>query len=669
MKKSISLLLAFVLLFSAMILPVQAVDTAEEAPVSQTALAGHRFLCDLGYLFGRFVRALTGMNETRVDKAKPLNENWKESSAPLFDGAPEQTLSAETWRMTELVFESKKSYANPLFDVTIDLLLSGNGKLYRIPGFWDGDNTWKVRFVCPSAGKWQFKTVCSDSSNKVLNNRTGTVNCKAYSGDLEIYRHGFLTTRYGKKYLTYDDGTPFLYFGDTHWALGRETPDMMRVICKKRAEQQFTAIQTEPIGAMFDLADGLDEKDIEGLRDYDEKFSIIADAGLVHANDEFFWPSDFNKLIENFGGYSEKTITVNTGLKFEKIPDYSDGVIAYVEQLSRYWVARFGAYPVIWALGQEIDRDFYGELNTYNNPYIMVANAIGKFDPYTQPLTAHQENSGKTVAYGNGLGSGELRFIYYPAAKPSVFRNVDAHTIYAAQWFPSMTERADYFSCKDYWYNGQGKPVVNYEGHYCYMWTKNFGARAQFWFAYLNGMYGCAWGGQDTWNYLSDYNEYYDTDDGVDIITAQEKQDATWESALEYPSCYQLTHISNFLKGTKWYELIPRFNDYAYFVPCLNVFSHCASNKKNTEIVIYFYSVSDPSVSLRSNTKNGGGYLTGTVGSLIPFAQYTYQWYDPINGKFIDSGTFRASALGTWFAGLRPDDTDLTLLIRKKDVK
>ena len=85
--------------------------------------------------------------------------------------------------------------------------------------------------------------------------------------------------------------------------------------------------------------------------------------------------------------------------------------------------------------------------------------------------------------------------------------------------------------------------------------------------------------------------------------------------------------------------------------------------------MIYFYSVSDPSVSLRSNTKNGGGFLTGTVGSLIPFAEYTYQWYDPINGKFIDSGTFRASPLGTWFAGLRPDDTDLTLLIRKKDVK
>ena len=104
-------------------------------------------------------------------------------------------------------------------------------------------------------------------------------------------------------------------------------------------------------------------------------------------------------------------------------------------------------------------------------------------------------------------------------------------------------------------------------------------------------------------------------------------------------------------------------------MPCLNVLAQRASNKNNTEIVIYFYSFSDESVAQRSNTKNGGGYLTGTVGSLLPFAEYTYQWFDPINGKFIEEGTFRASPLGTWFPGLRPYDTDMTLLIRKKDVK
>ena len=33
--------------------------------------------------------------------------------------------------------------------------------------------------------------------------------------------------------------------------------------------------------------------------------------------------------------------------------------------------------------------------------------------------------------------------------------------------------------------------------------------------------------------------------------------------------------------------------------------------------------------------------------------------------EYTEEGTFRASAIGTWFAGVRPDDTDYVLLIRK----
>ena len=669
MKKIISVFIALVLLVSSVILPVQAASQTNDAGISQADLAGHRFLCDLGYLFGKFIRALIGINEFRGDKAKPLTENWKETSAPLFDGEPEQRLSAQTWRMTELTFESEKAYDDPFFDVTLDLLLCGNGRLYRVPGFWDGGNTWKIRFACPFAGTWQYKTVCSDEQNDRLNGKTGVVDCQPYSGELEIYQHGFITTRCGQKYLTYDDGKPFFYLGDTHWSFGRETPEMVRTISNKRAEQRFTVMQTEPLGASFDLTDGVTEEDLPGLRDYDEKAKAVADAGLVHANDEFFWPAEFNKLISNFGGYSDKTVTSGGILKRGTAPDYCDGVKDYIDKLSRYWVARFGAYPVIWTLGQEIDRDAYDDLNEFNNPYVLVANAIQKYDPYTHPLTAHQENTGATTAFGNGLGTKEFHFLYYPGANPSVFRNVDAHTMYAAQWFPSLDQRLDYMSCKDYWYNAEGKPVVNFESRYCYLWTKKFGARAQGWLSYLNGFYGYGWGGQDTWNYLSDYNEYGDSYDGLDVITAAEKQNATWESSLEYPSAYQMGYMRTFFESIKWYELIPRFNYYAFFVPCLNVLAQRASNKNNTEIVIYFYSVSDEKLTAQSNTKDGGGYLTGTVGSLIPFAEYTYRWFDPSTGEFIDDGTFRASPIGTWFAGLRPDDTDMVLLIQKKGVK
>ena len=68
----------------------------------------------------------------------------------------------------------------------------------------------------------------------------------------------------------------------------------------------------------------------------------------------------------------------------------------------------------------------------------------------------------------------------------------------------------------------------------------------------------------------------------------------------------------------------------------------------------------------RENAAPPAAVLTGTVGSLVPFAEYTYQWFDPINGEYVAKGDFTASAIGTWFAGTRPAATDLALLIQKK---
>ena len=46
------------------------------------------------------------------------------------------------------------------------------------------------------------------------------------------------------------------------------------------------------------------------------------------------------------------------------MPDLSDEAKAYLEKLSRYWVARYSAYPVIWTLGQEVDNDPYQDENS-----------------------------------------------------------------------------------------------------------------------------------------------------------------------------------------------------------------------------------------------------------------------------------------------------------------
>ncbi len=662
MKKFISLLLSMIILISAFSLPASAESEGGSIPAFINFFEKHG--TNFVSLLGRFWNTIAKTNELDIPTAPEFSPSYKEYTGEI-NIDPEQTLTAETWVANEISFTSEKTYENPFEDVDVDMLLYGNGKVYTIPAFWDGGNTWKIRFACPESGEWYFRTVCTDAENSSLHNRTGKVICTEYSGELDIYKHGFVTTAYGKKYFTYADGTPFFYLGDTHWSLGDETVDMVKTICEKRVSQGFTVFQSEPIGAAFDMANGIDEYEMAGFRINDEKFKIIADNGLVHANAQFFFPYSMELLIANNGGYSDKIIS--DGMK-----ELSDEAKTYLEKISRYWVARYSAYPVMWTLGQEVDNDFYWNETTHpdwnyiNNPYKLVAEYIAKYDPYTHPLTAHQENSGITAAYGNGKGTTDKCKIYFNGdAVASCFRDVKAHTFYAAQWTPDKTEQSSFTKEKDFWYNSQGKPVINYEGQYCYLWTKNFGARMQGWTSFLNGMYGYGWGGHDTWSYLNIYDEENDSSDGVDTITSEEKINATWQDSLEYASSYQTGYMKNFLEKTEWYNLIPRFDNLAYFAPCTNVYYTYASNADNSEIVIYFYSFTDKTVAEKTNTRFYGGIKTGTVGNLDPDTKYIYQWFDPITGEFYEENEFTATRFGTYYIGEKPKDTDMAIRIVK----
>ena len=619
----------------------------------------------------RIENIFKGVNEMKLPSPAPLNNKAVPSEGIPSVDPSQPAVQAETWRAVELEFKSEKTYADPFSDVTLDLILTDGTLQYTVPAFWDGGSTWKARVACPSEGKWYYKTICSDAENPGLNGKTGVMECAAYQGDLEVYQRGFVTTGYGEKYFTYGDGTPFFYLGDTHWGFGDETPDMVREIAERRVNQGFTAWQSEPIGEKFDLTDGVSEADLEGFRNYDEKFRIVADSGLTHANAQFFYPAYMEKLIEDHGGYSAQTLTGTVDGKETTVKELSEEAKTYLEKLSRYWVARYGAYPVIWTLGQEVDNDFYWERgdhpnwNALNNPYKLVAEYIEKYDMYSHPLTAHQEYSGAASAYGSGSGRAEGLTVYQNEASPSAFRDVSAHNFYAAQWSPALAYNGGFSVAKDFWYNSQGKPSINYEGRYRGLWTMDFGARAQGWMAYLNGMFGYGWGGQGTWCYLSAYGLEDETDDGVDVITPKIKKAATWRDALDYPSSYQTSYMRSFLEDGRWWELIPRFDNESYFLPAKGVLAVCATNKDSSETVVYFYSFSDTSVAAKPNT--GDGLKAGTVGRLKPFAEYSYQWFDPVNGEYGESGTFKASMLGTHYIASKPSATDWAIRIERKE--
>ena len=617
-----------------------------------------------------------GFHQIKVaDIAEICIDDFNISGTVIKEEEPISVSYAETWLTNEITLISDKKYEDPYRDVDVNLVLTNGTVTYNIPGFWDGGNIWRARFMCPTAGRWTYTTVCTDTENTGLHNQTNTLLCTEYSGDLELYKRGHVKVEEGIKQFLYDDGMPFFYLADTHWNLGNETLEMVEIIADDRVDKGFSVIQSEPLGSVFKFENGVDLSDIHDLREYDQKFQIIANAGLVHVNASFFYPSSMTTFINNFGGYSDKvmgTATHSTG-EYEMY-DIADSVKVELERACRYWVARYSAYPVMWSLGQEVDNDFFWNRDTFNgheqwsyvnNPYHYVAEYISKHDAYSRPLTAHQE--GATTV--NGVSG-------------SSFRDLDEHDFFAMQWSPSLTnENNNHVFAKDAWLNGQGKPVVNYEGRYCYLWTKNFGARAQGWIAYLGGVYGYAWGGQDTWSYLNTYNESVDSSDGVDTITSAEKKAATWEDSLAYPSAYQVGYMRKFfegkiddgnggytgLKSGRWWELIPRFDDTSYLKRSTGAYANIASNADNSETVIYFFNFSETSVAEKPNSKSYGT-ATGKIYSLNNSTTYNYMWFDPISGTVTSTGQFTTSSYSSilgYSLPKKPAGTDYVLYIYK----
>ena len=112
----------------------------------------------------------------------------------------------------EMSFNAKNKYKNPYTEVQASAVIQcPDGSKRTLGLFWDGANLWKIRISPDLVGKWQFKV---NSSDEGLNGQTGQFTC------IPSWRKGSIRPMPGfTHHFTYQDGTPFLFWGDTAWAL------------------------------------------------------------------------------------------------------------------------------------------------------------------------------------------------------------------------------------------------------------------------------------------------------------------------------------------------------------------------------------------------------------------------------------------------------------------
>ncbi len=555
------------------------------------------------------------------------------------EGTPGR-FETETWIAVDLPFVSNKSYGEgeqlyAQFDATFTNPATGTS--LTIPGFWDGEGTFVVRFAPTETGEWDYATAAPDDPD--LDGKTGKVVATPYSGDLEIYKRGFVTTN-GSKHFVYADGTPFFYLGDTHWNMYQEEFDSpgpyagetgatshFKYIVDKRVEQGFTVYQSEPIGTKANLTDGkLDASDVAAFKLNDRYYQYLAEKGLVHANAEFFFCSSMSKAIAE----DER----------------------YLEAISRYWVARYSAYPVMWTLAQEADNDFYRERHDqqfydYNdNPWAKVAEFIHKYDAYRRPLSCHQENTSYTTVTGAGSSASNRDNGGKSAFYSDEVTARTGHNWWAAQWSPNVAGQESCAVARDYWESG--KVAINYEGRYCNLWTKNAGARMQSWIATLSGFAGVGYGAADIWLYDGHYDLDTTSNDGLDTITPEDKA-TRWNAAVEFESAWQQGVMRRFFERFDWQNLKPDFNDGNIFKP--DQAFYVAASVGNETYAIYLY----------RRSKNSGAVL-----GMDPDRSYDASWFDPRTGETVEIGEIRPDAQGTWQAPEKPGADDYVLFLKKK---
>jgi len=547
---------------------------------------------------------------------KDPNATVQPTATPKTILESEVDVLTQQWVMAEITFESTVTYENAFYDASMDVTFTApDGTKMVMPGFWDGGNTWKVRFAPTQCGIWTYTVACSDTANTGLQGKSGTLGCNVYTGDKAIYQHGFVKTN-DTKYFVYNDGTPFFYLGDTHWFIAHERFETSNVdgiasqfkyIVDKRVEQHFTVYQSEPImtghkgsteEAGYDLK-SFEEKDLDGFRNLDRKYQYIADSGMVHASAEIMFSSEL----------AGESYTPQ-----------------YIEQLVRYWIARYGAYPVLWTTAQEVDAYGYGgtkeaTADNYAN-WILVTNLTAKIDPYHHPITAHMACS----------------------VLDSTFGKLEAHTWYGLQW---SFERNGSLSLFDFKYNWSKttQPVILYESRYDGFWETNYKfTRNQGYTAWLLGMYGHGYGVNGIWNDI-----YSKRDVGCSLLGKADTFEENWYDGISSPGGEYMKYMAEFYTSLEWWKLIPRFEETAWFQAGKGT-NYVLASDENKTYVAYFYNET---------------LTTGKLNGMAAGKAYTLKWYDVRTGQYQDTVSITAGSDGTYDVGNKPDAEDWILLVQK----
>jgi len=289
---------------------------------------------------------------------------------------------AEQWNELTIELLADGEYANPYTDNDVYAIFSHDayGEIRR-PAFWDGGNSWKIRFASPVAeGRWQWESFASDPTDKGLHGQKGHIESAAYSGDNSLIANGLLRMSPAKRSVVHANGKPFTLIGDTPWALPwRATLEDANLYAADRQSKGFNSALLMSFCPDTE-AEGPDAR--ATVNGFARAFEDIEQGHINKPSISYF--QYFDKLIDERISHGivpvYQPIFHGYGWKGQKVLGWDTQPEEY-ERYMKYLIARYGARHAIWLVGGDGDGRSKGILEA--------GRITTEWDDYDQPAGIH----------------------------------------------------------------------------------------------------------------------------------------------------------------------------------------------------------------------------------------------------------------------------------------
>ena len=523
-----------------------------------------------------------------------------------------QSPDAVKWEKYELIFSSKIAYENPLqevrrFEVTFT---SPTGIKKTINGFWDGNTTWKARFMPGETGNWVYETTCSDTKNTGLDKLTGSFLCKPGNNQKTIYSRGPIINPKGTFYLTHTDGTPFFWLACTAWNG-----------CLKSTDEEWDKYLTHRVNNNYNVIQVVTTQ-WRGCDKSSEGLVAFEGSGRIRINPDFFSLID-RKIdkINEYGLVAAPVVlwTLQNGAGRELSPGYylpDDQAIL----LAKYIVARYGANHVVWFLGG--DGNYTG---TYEQRWKTIGRAV--MDGTQQGIVA-QHPQGRSWIGEIYRDEPWLDLIGYQSSHSNEEGTVN--------WITKgpMSQK---------WSNLPARPIINLEPIYEDIRinsTEKDVRNASYWSLFATPIAGITYGANAIWPWLRQGEKILNHGNPI--------TSSTWDLSLNKPGSIQMSYLAQFITKFEWWNLFPA----QYLLveqPGDATFSHFVSLVKSVDNkTILAYLPVNLTIKIRKPLE----------------ANYSIKWFDPVKNVYTDGTAIDDGSVLTLTS---PVDSDILLILEKRE--